>query len=110
MTIRVHLADDHTMFRDGLEAILASGGAGIVVVGSSSTGGEETVALVEESKPDVVIMQIDMDLKTAEEALSKIRSASPGSKIIVLTMFDNLHYLKALSRRSGTSPRRSCCR
>ncbi len=38
MTIRVHLADDHTMFRDGLEAVLASGGAGIVVVGSSSTG------------------------------------------------------------------------
>jgi DNA-binding NarL/FixJ family response regulator len=98
MTVRVHLADDHTMFREGLEAILASGGSGIEVVGRSSSGGEETVALVEKNKPDVVIAQIDVDLKTAREVLSKIRSASPSSRIVVLTMFDNLHYLKALSK------------
>jgi DNA-binding NarL/FixJ family response regulator len=98
MTIRVHLADDHTMFREGLESILASGGGGIEVVGRSSSGGEETAALVEKNKPDVVITQIDMDLKRAREALSKIRSASPSSKIVVLTMFDSLHYLKALSK------------
>ena len=94
---RVHLADDHTMFRDGLVAILSSQ-EGIEVVGQSSTTGEEAVALVEENKPDVVITQIDQQLKTAEEVLSKIRSASPDSRIVVLTMFDNLHYLKALSR------------
>src|SRR5918997_6013105 len=70
MAVRVHLADDHTMFREGLEAILASDGSGIEVVGRSSRGGEETVALVEENKPDVVITQIDMDLKTAEKVLS----------------------------------------
>jgi DNA-binding NarL/FixJ family response regulator len=98
MAVRVHLADDHTMFREGLEAILASGGGGIEVVGRSSSGGEETVALIEENKPDVVITQIDMDLKTAREVLSKIRSASPNSRIVVLTMFDNLHYLKTLSQ------------
>jgi DNA-binding NarL/FixJ family response regulator len=98
MTVRVHLADDHTMFREGLEAILALGGSGIEVVGRSSSGGEDTVALVEKNKPDVVITQIDMDLKTAREALSKIRSASPSSKIVVLTMFDNPHYLQALSK------------
>ena len=96
-TTRVHLADDHTMFRDGLVAILSSQ-EGIEVVGQSSTTGEEAVALVEENKPDVVITQIDQQLKTAEEVLSKIRSASPDSRIVVLTMFDNLHYLKALSR------------
>src|SRR5918995_5793714 len=96
-TTRVHLADDHTMFREGLESILASHG-GIEVVGRSSTGGEDAVALVEQSKPDVVITQIDVDLNTAKEVLSKIRSASPESRIVVLTMHDNLHYLKALSK------------
>jgi DNA-binding NarL/FixJ family response regulator len=65
-TTRVHLADDHTMFREGLESILASGGSGIEVVGRSSTGGEDAVALIEENKPDVVITQVDVDLKTAQ--------------------------------------------
>src|SRR5829696_164088 len=102
MAIRVHLADDHTMFREGLESILASrgggGGGDIEVVGRSSTGGEDALALIEENKPDVVIAQIDADLNTAREVLLRIRSASPDSKIVVLTMFDNPHYLKALSK------------
>ncbi len=99
MAKRVHLADDHTMFREGLESILASsGGEGIEVVGRSSTGGEDALALIEENKPDVVIAQIDADLNTAREVLLRIRSSSPDSKIIVLTMFDNLRYLKALSK------------
>jgi DNA-binding NarL/FixJ family response regulator len=99
MTVRVHLADDHTMFREGLESILlASRGDDIEVVGRSSTGGEDAIALVEENKPDVVITQIDTDLKTAQEVLSKVRSASPDSRNVVLTMHDNLHYLKTLSK------------
>ena len=97
MPVRVHLADDHTMFREGLEAIFSSRG-GIEVVGRSSTGGEDTIALIEENKPDVVITQIDTTLNTAKEVLSRIRSASPDSKIVVLTMSDNLRYLQALSK------------
>ena len=68
------------------------------MVGRSSTGGEDALALIEENKPDVVIAQIDADLDTAREVLSRIRSCSPDSRIVVLTMFDNLHYLKALSK------------
>jgi len=98
MAIRVHLADDHTMFREGLESILASRGGGIEVVGRSSTGGEEALALIEENKPDVIIAQIDVDLNTAREVLLRIRSSSPDSRIVVLTMFDDLRFLKALSK------------
>ena len=98
MAIRVHLADDHTMFREGLESILASRAEGIEVVGRSSSGGEDALALIEENKPDVVIAQIDVDLNTAREVLLRIRSSSPDSRIVVLTMFDNLRYLKALSK------------
>src|SRR5215204_5276127 len=94
--LRVHLADDHTMFREGLESILSSQG-GIEVVGRSSTGGEEALTLIEENKPDVVITQIDQDLNAAEEILSVLRRTSPDPQIVVLTMFDNLRSLKILS-------------
>jgi DNA-binding NarL/FixJ family response regulator len=66
-------------------------------VGRSSTG-QEAAELIRQSRPDLVITQIDMHLKTAEEILSGIREASPNSEILVLTMFDKLHHLKALSK------------
>ena len=50
MAVRVHLADDHTMFRQGLEAILSSH-EGVEIVGSTSTGEDDAVALVGENKP-----------------------------------------------------------
>jgi DNA-binding NarL/FixJ family response regulator len=93
--VRVHLADDHTMFREGLAALLSSE-EGLEVVGASSTG-EAAAAIVRETKPDVVITQLDMQLKTAEEILGAIRSASPSSKIVVLTLFDNLRYMQAVA-------------
>ena len=96
VAIRVHLADDHTMFREGLEAILSSR-EDVEIVGRSSTG-KEASALVEQSRPDIVITQLGMQIKTAQETLQGIKRASPGSRIVVLTMFDNLNYLKALSR------------
>jgi DNA-binding NarL/FixJ family response regulator len=66
------------------------------VVGASSTG-EEAAALVGETQPEVVITQLDMQLKEAEEILGAIRSASPSSKIVVLTLFDNLRYMQAVA-------------
>jgi DNA-binding NarL/FixJ family response regulator len=98
MATRVHLADDHTMFREGLESILASRAEGIEVVGQSSSGGEDAVALIEEHKPDVVIAQIDVDLNAAKEVIRRIGEASPNSRIVVLTMSDNLRYVQALSK------------
>jgi DNA-binding NarL/FixJ family response regulator len=98
MATRVHLADDHTMFREGLESILASRAEGIEVVGQSSSGGEDAVALIEENKPDVVIAQIDVDLNAAKEVIRRIGEASPDSRIVVLTMSDNLRYVQALSK------------
>jgi DNA-binding NarL/FixJ family response regulator len=98
MVTRIHLADDHTMFREGLVSIITSRGGDVEVVGLSSSSGEDAEALIEQNKPDVVITQIDVDLNTAKEVLSRIRSISPNSRIVVLTMFDNLHYLKALSK------------
>ncbi len=97
MTTRVHLADDHTMFRQGLEAILASR-KGVEVVGSSSTTGEDVADIVGRTKPDVVVAELDMQPKGAQEIIEGLRGASPDSRIVVLTMWDNLRYLQAISK------------
>lgn len=96
MTLRVHLADDHTMFREGLAAILTSRGE-VEVVGQNGTG-SDAVAAVGISRPDVVIMQLEMRLEDAEDVISGTRRASPDSKIVVLTMLDNLRYMQAISK------------
>src|SRR5215213_4760722 len=97
MTVRVVLVDDHTMFREGLLSILSSRGGGIEVVGHAPSG-EEAIALLRESAPAVVITQIDVDLHRAKEVISRIREASPHSRLMVLTIFDNLRYVQTLSK------------
>jgi DNA-binding NarL/FixJ family response regulator len=94
--VHVVLIDDHTMFRQGLLSLL-SRRKGIEVVGDSDTG-EGALALLEEQRPDVVVTQVDMDLGVAKEILRRVREASPDSRIVVLTAFDNLRYVQALSR------------
>jgi DNA-binding NarL/FixJ family response regulator len=95
--VRAILVDDHTMVREGLVSILSSRGGGIEVVGHSPTG-EEAFVLLHRHSPDVVITQIDADLHVAKEVLRRIREASPDSRIVVLTIFDNLRYVQALSK------------
>jgi len=96
MATRIHLSDDHTMFREGLEAILSSR-EGVEVVGSTSTG-PEAAARVATTKPDVIVTQLDMQPKTAQEIIEGLHAASPGSRIVVLTLWDNLRYLRAISK------------
>ena len=96
MATRVHLADDHTMFRQGLQAILSTR-EGVEVVGSSSTG-EEAAEQVRKTRPDVIVTQLDMQPKTAEQIISGLRGAFPDSRIVVLTLWDNLPYVQAVSR------------
>ena len=70
--VRVLLADDHRMFREGLAGMLASSYAEEVeVVGKTDTG-EEAITLTRKESPDVVIMQVDEKLEKAKETLSQI--------------------------------------
>ncbi len=96
MATRVHLADDHTMFREGLLAFLSSQ-EGIEVVGPSSPG-DEAAARVAETRPDVIVTQLDMQPKSAEEIIWGLREASPDSRIVVLTLWDNLRYVQAIAK------------
>lgn len=93
-TTRVLLADDHTMFREGLAGLLASYGA-MEIVGST-TNDADAAALAEETKPDVVIMQVQMPFERAKEILTRMRVVSPPPKVVIVTMFENPRYIREL--------------
>src|ERR687897_573711 len=83
----VLLADDHTMFREGLVALLTSYG-GLEVVGET-TNDQGAVALARQTKPDVVIMQVQMPFEKAREALDRMRAVEPAPKVVIVTMFED---------------------
>jgi DNA-binding NarL/FixJ family response regulator len=98
--VRVLLADDHTMFREGIARMLASSYADKVeVVGKTDTG-EEAVALARKEKPDVVIMQVDEKLEKAKNTLSQILlvDSTTPPKVIILTMFENPRILREVMK------------
>jgi DNA-binding NarL/FixJ family response regulator len=98
--VRVLLADDHTMFREGIAGVLASSYAEEVeVVGKTDTG-EEAVVLARKEKPDVVIMQVDEKLEKAKETLSQILlvDSTTPPKVVILTMFEDPKILREVMK------------
>jgi DNA-binding NarL/FixJ family response regulator len=82
---RVLIADDHTLFRYGLKAMLAST-EGFEVVGEAATG-EEAVQKTAEAQPHIVLMDIQMPDLNGIEATRRIVEANPGIGVVMLTMF-----------------------
>jgi two-component system, NarL family, response regulator NreC len=94
-TIRILIADDHTVVRKGLRLLLESH-AGFKVVADASNG-RETVALAEEHAPDVVVLDIAMPVLNGIEAARQISAKQPQVAIVFLSMHSDEGYvLKAL--------------
>jgi DNA-binding NarL/FixJ family response regulator len=85
--IRVVIADDHPVVRDGLSALLASVPS-VTVAGVAATGREAVRAAVT-LRPDVLIMDIQMPELTGVAAAGEIARAAPGVAVLMLTMFDD---------------------
>ncbi len=83
--IRVFLADDHPVVRQGLRTFLESRD-GIDVVGDAGDG-EAAVAAVERLRPDVVLMDLVMPGLSGVDAIARIREHSPETRVVVLTSF-----------------------
>lgn len=94
--IRVLLADDHTMFREGLAAVLASQG-GVEVIGQS-TNDERAAAMARAKKPDAVVMQVETALERAREAVSEMLALSPPPRVVICTMTEDPRYLREMLR------------
>jgi DNA-binding NarL/FixJ family response regulator len=90
--IRVVVADDHAMLRDGLTALLRSG-ADIEVVGEASSG-EEAIAACDRLHPDLVVMDVAMPGLGGLEATLAIRSHHPEVRVLVLTQHENPEYVR----------------
>ena len=86
-TIRIVIADDHAVVREGLRAVLGSE-VDMEVVGEAATG-EEVVERATELKPDVILMDIQMPNVNGIEATRRILEAKPEVGIVVLTMFED---------------------
>ena len=85
--IRVLIADDHPMFRDGLRVVLSTEPT-LEVVGEAADG-LEAVTLAEQLQPDVVVMDLNLPSLNGIEATRQVVAASPHIAVLVLTMFDD---------------------
>jgi DNA-binding NarL/FixJ family response regulator len=86
MTIRIIIADDHPVVRDGLNAILSTQ-PDFEVVGEASTGAE-VIRQASTLKPDVVLMDLEMPEMDGVEAIRRMHTTAPETRAIVLTAFD----------------------
>ncbi len=92
--IRILLADDHTLFREGLAALL-SGAPGLSVVAEAEDG-DEALRLICEAGPDVAILDVSMPLKSGLEVLDEVSARDLGVRCLLLTM----HADAKLARRA----------
>lgn len=95
MPIRVLLADDHAVIRDGLRLILEAQGD-IAVVGDAADG-REAVRQVRDFRPDVVVLDIAMPELNGIEATRQIRETCPQSQVVILSVHaTSEHIFRAL--------------
>jgi DNA-binding NarL/FixJ family response regulator len=86
LPIRILIADDHPVVRDGLQAMLSTQ-ADFQVIGEAATG-KETVTRTLELRPDVLLLDLEMPDMDGSQVLEHIRLALPAIQAIVLTAFD----------------------
>jgi DNA-binding NarL/FixJ family response regulator len=94
--LRVVIADDHPLFRDGLRALIAVE-PDLELVGEATTG-REAVDVVSRSQPDVVLMDIQMPDLGGIDASRAITTASPATGVLIVSMFEDEHLIFAAVR------------
>ena len=97
--IKVLIADDHTLVRQGLRSLLQSE-SDVEIIAEAETG-REAVQLVQTLKPDVVLMDIAMPLLSGLEATRQISRQVPGSRVLILSSYSDDEYVHQLTEAGG---------
>jgi len=92
LPIQVVLADDHDLVRSGIKALLATVD-GVQVI-AEARNGQELLALLDSVKPDLVMTDISMPGMDGITAIAEIHARHPGVKVIVLSMYDTVDFVK----------------
>jgi len=98
--ITVILADDHTVVRQGLRALLDAE-EDMQVVGEADNG-RQAVQIAQRLRPDVVVMDIGMPSLNGLEATRQITKESPGSKVLILSSYSDEEYVQQLTEAGAT--------
>ena len=87
MSIKIILIDDHTLFRSGIKALL-SRQSDFEVIGEAADG-FTGIKLVEQMRPDIVLLDLDMPVMNGRETLAQILSSNPQQTVVMLTVSED---------------------
>ncbi|MEL6670760.1 MAG: response regulator transcription factor [Bacteroidota bacterium] len=99
MSIRIVLADDHVLVRNGIKALLAD--VPDLQVIAEASNGEEAISLVASHQPDILIADIRMPVLNGLETTQKLKIEHPQTKVLILSMHDSDEYVLEAARRGA---------
>ena len=91
MAVKIMIADDHSMIREGLKNLLELDGD--IKVIAEAVDGEDCLSRLQEVKPDVLLLDINMPKMNGLEVLRKLKSCRLNLKVLVLTVHNEIEYL-----------------
>lgn len=91
MSIKVMLADDHILMREGIRQLLEFGGS--IEVIAEANDGDECIEVLQEMKPQILLLDINMPKKNGIEVLEEIKKRNLDVKVLILTVHNEIEYL-----------------
>ena len=93
MSIKVIIADDHAVVRDGIKAVVERIGKDIKVIGEAANG-NEVLEMAGEKRADVYVIDIAMPILNGIETVDRLVKMEPGNRVIILSMHDNRTFVE----------------